>query len=225
MKLTLSRRPRPRRTGRWAQDRRHRRRWLRPKTARLRANLPHPRTGHETSVDVPGVARGRRGRLVRRMLVLADLGGLCLAFALALALFRDRVGPADPVGWTREVPLFLVTLPGWVLLARLHGLYDRDEERASHSTLDDLVGVFNLVTVGTFFFFAASWVTGLAKPYPPKLLTFWALAIVFVALARVGARAFARTRDSYVQNAVIVGVDDGGQARRPEGLATTRVRG
>ena len=164
--------------------------------------------GAEPNVDVPGVARGRRGRLVRRMLVLADLGGLCLAFALAVALFRARVGPTDPVEWTQEIPLFLVTLPGWVLLARLYGLYDRDEERASHSTLDDLVGVFNLVTVGTFFFFAASWVTELAKPYPPKLLTFWALAIVFVALARVAARAFARTRESYVQNAVIVGVDE-----------------
>jgi exopolysaccharide biosynthesis polyprenyl glycosylphosphotransferase len=208
MKLTLSRRPRPRRTGGWAQGSPPPEEVASTENGSVTRGSTAPGTGHETSVDVPGVARGRRGRLVRRMLVLADLGGLCLAFALALALFRDRVGPADPVGWTHEVPLFLVTLPGWVLLARLHGLYDRDEERASHSTLDDLVGVFNLVTVGTFFFFAGSWVTGLAKPYPPKLLTFWALAIVFVALARVGARTFARTRDSYVQNAVIVGVDE-----------------
>lgn len=151
--------------------------------------------------------RGRRGRLVRRMLMLADLSGLVLAFALAVALFRTRVGPTDPVGAEHEIPLFLVTLPGWLLLARLHGLYDRDEERTSHSTFDDLVGVFHLVTVGTFLFFAGAWVTGLAKPYPPKLLTFWALAIVLVALARVGARSFARTRRAYVQNTVIVGVD------------------
>jgi exopolysaccharide biosynthesis polyprenyl glycosylphosphotransferase len=159
-------------------------------------------------LDVPGVARGRRGRLVRRMLVLADLAGLGVAFALALAIFHDRIGPTDPVGWQTEIPLFLATLPGWVLLARLHGLYDRDEERASHSTLDDLVGVFHLVTVGTFLFFAASWVTDFAKPYPPKLLTFWLLAILLVALARVGARAFARTRPAYTQNTVIVGVDE-----------------
>ena len=136
----------------------------------------------------------RRGWLVRRMLMLADVGGLSLAFALAVALFRNRVGPTDPVAPQHEIQLFIATLPGWVLLARIHGLYDRDEERASHSTLDDLVGVFHLVTVGTFFFFAGAWVTGLAKPYPPKLLTFWVLAIIFVALARVGARAFARGR-------------------------------
>lgn len=149
----------------------------------------------------------RRGGLVRRMLMLADAVGLTLAFAVSIVVFRTTVGPEDPIQHSREIPLFLATLPGWILLARLHGLYDRDEERASHSTLDDLVGVFQLVTVGAFLFFAASWVTGLAKPYPPKLLTFWAIAIVFVAFARVGARAFARTRASYVQNAVIVGVD------------------
>jgi exopolysaccharide biosynthesis polyprenyl glycosylphosphotransferase len=152
----------------------------------------------------------RRSWLVRRMLMAADLVGLCLAFALAAAIFRSRVGPTDSVTPAHEIPLFLATLPGWLLLARIHGLYDRDEERASHSTLDELVGVFHLLTVGTFFFFAASWVTGLAHPYPPKLLTFWLLGIVIVALARVAARGFARTRRSFVQNAVIVGADEVG---------------
>jgi exopolysaccharide biosynthesis polyprenyl glycosylphosphotransferase len=144
------------------------------------------------------------------MLVVADVVGLVLAFGIAVALFRNVVGPTDPVGRAHEIPLFAATLPGWVLLARLHGLYDRDEERASHTTLDDLVGVFHVITIGTFLFFAGSWVTGLTKPYPPKLLTFWALAIGLVALARVAARSFARTRHEYVQNAVIVGADDVG---------------
>ena len=128
------------------------------------------------------------------MLVLADVTGLSVAFALAVIFFRDSVDSVDPVGWSHEVLLFAVTMPGWILLARLHGLYDRDEERASHSTLDELVGVFHLVTVGAFLFFAGAWVTGLANPYPWKLLTFWALAIGLVTAARVAARAFARTR-------------------------------
>ena len=174
---------------------------------------------HETSVESPTLRvvrseaaqsssqRGRRGRLVRRMLMLADVSGLVLAFASTLLLFRNRVGPTDLFDWRYEVLLFAATLPGWVLLARLHGLYDRDEERASHSTQDDLVGVLHLVTVGSFVFFAGAWMTGLAKPYPSKLLAFWVLAICFVAVARVGARAFARTRADYVQNAVIVGTD------------------
>ena len=151
--------------------------------------------------------RRRRGWIVRRMLILADSLGLTLAFALAVALYWERVGNEDPVGHGREILVFLATLPGWILLAKLYGLYDRDEERASHSTIDDLVGVVNLVTVGTFLFFAGSWITGLAKPYPPKLLTFWLFGIAFVALARFAARAFARSRGTYRQNAVIVGVD------------------
>ncbi|MBA3381789.1 MAG: sugar transferase [Actinobacteria bacterium] len=166
----------------------------------------------DVTIGVKGGAggTGRRGLLVRRMLMLADLAGLGLAFALAIVIFRNRIGP-NPVGWEHELALFVATLPAWVLIARLHGLYDRDEERASHSTLDDLVGVFHLVTVGTFLVFAGSWLTGLANPYPPKLLTFWVLAIALVALARVCARSFARTRRAYVQNAVIVGVDSVGK--------------
>ncbi len=161
----------------------------------------------DPTLHPPRARRTRRRWLVRSMLMLADVAGLGLAFALAVALFRTKIDATDPVGHEYEIPLFIATLPGWVLLAQLHGLYDRDEERTSHSTLDDLVGVFHLVTVGTFLFLAGSWVTGLAKPYPPKLLTFWALAIALVAFARVGARSFARTRRAYVQNAVIVGVD------------------
>ena len=176
------------------------------RVAALRRRSSDEATARDATPVLAG-RRRRRGWLVRRMLMLADIAGLTLAFAVSVVLFRTTVGPDDPVERSREIPLFLATLPGWVLLARLHGLYDRDEERTSHSTLDDLVGVFHLVTVGSFLFFAASWVTGLAKPYPPKLLTFWVLAIAFVALARVGARAFARTRRAYVQNAVIVGVD------------------
>ena len=149
----------------------------------------------------------RRGWLVRRMLMAADVVGLTAAFALVVVIFSARVGPTDPVARDQEIALFLLTLPAWILLSRLHGLYDRDEERASHSTLDDLVGVFHLVTIGAFLFFAGAWVSGLADPYPPKLLTFWLLAIALVAVARVGARTFARTRRAYVQNAVIVGVD------------------
>jgi exopolysaccharide biosynthesis polyprenyl glycosylphosphotransferase len=174
------------------------------------AALPEPTDADAAATLDRGVAPPARGRgwLVRRMLVLADIVGLVLAFAVAVVLFRSRVGPDDPVTHTHEILVFVATLPGWVLLAHLHGLYDRDEERASHSTRDDLVGVFHLVTVGTFLFFAGAWVTGLAKPYAPKLLTFWLLAIAFVALARVGARAFARTRRAYVQNAVILGADN-----------------
>ena len=69
---------------------------------------------------------------------------------------------------------FLVTLPGWVVIAKLYGLYDHDEERTDHSTADDFAGVFHMVTVCTWLFWAGAFVTGLAHPTTAEALIFWA---------------------------------------------------
>jgi exopolysaccharide biosynthesis polyprenyl glycosylphosphotransferase len=153
----------------------------------------------------------RRGWLVRRTLLLADLAGLLLGFAIAQALFGLGAWEQDPVGFRAEILLFLLTLPGWIVVAKLYGLYDRDEERTDHSTVDEVIGVFHLVTVGSWLFLAGAWLTGLADPSFPKLLTFWALAIVVVSLGRATARALCRRSITYLQNTVIVGAGDVGQ--------------
>jgi exopolysaccharide biosynthesis polyprenyl glycosylphosphotransferase len=152
----------------------------------------------------------RRGWLVRRALVLADLAGLTAAF-LAVSWVYGSFGPAGRVGAEGEYVLFAASLPLWVLIARLHGLYDRDEERADHPTTDDVVGVFHLVTICTWLFLAASLLTGLADPEIGKLLGFWLAAILIVPLARSLARRLCRRSRSYVQRAVIVGAGDVGQ--------------
>jgi exopolysaccharide biosynthesis polyprenyl glycosylphosphotransferase len=106
---------------------------------------------------------------------------------------------------------FFLSLPVWVVGAKLYGLYDRDEERTDHTTVDDFPGVFHLVTVGVWLFVAAAWITGLADPDLLKLVTFWAVAIALVMSARAAARAYCRRTVTYLQNAVIVGADDVGQ--------------
>ena len=53
-----------------------------------------------------------------------------------------------------ETLLFMLTLPGWVVVAKLYGLYDRDEERTDHSTVDDFGGVFHMITVGAWVLFS-----------------------------------------------------------------------
>jgi exopolysaccharide biosynthesis polyprenyl glycosylphosphotransferase len=152
-----------------------------------------------------------RGWLVRRMLVAADVIGLALAFLLAEALFGPGGGVRDAFDAQAEYFALCFALPCWVVVAKFYGLYDRDEERTDHSTADDFVGVFHVVTVGAWIFFGAARLTDIANPDLRRLFVFWALAIALVTLARAGARAVARRNVAYLQNTVIVGAGDVGQ--------------
>lgn len=159
----------------------------------------------------PERAPTRRGWLVRRMLLAADVIGLLGAFLTTELLFMGRSIRVDGIGVSVEAAVFVATLPLWVVAAKLYGLYDKDEERATHSTADEFVTVFHLITVGVWAFFAVSWLTGLADPNQPKLATFWILSIGAVVLSRSAARGLARGKASYLQNTVIVGAGDIGQ--------------
>jgi exopolysaccharide biosynthesis polyprenyl glycosylphosphotransferase len=151
----------------------------------------------------------RRGWLVRRLLLVADVTGLVLAFAIAQAIQGgSHVGRLNE--WT-EVVLFLCTLPGWIVVTKLYGLYERDEERTDHTTVDDFVGVFHMVTICTWLFYAGAWLSGLANPEVFKIVTFWLAAVVLVTGGRAAARTVARRTLTYLQNTVIVGAGEVGQ--------------
>jgi exopolysaccharide biosynthesis polyprenyl glycosylphosphotransferase len=154
----------------------------------------------------------RRGWLVRRTLVLADVIGLTVAFLLAQWLTFH--GDLEPGHWTRtaELLFFVLLLPLWVALANAYGLYKRDEERTDHSTPDDVVGVFQLVTLGTWVVVAFSSLSGIASPPIDRMVFFWALSILTIASARGAARALCRRSVTYLQNTVIVGAGTIGQA-------------
>src|ERR671922_2894435 len=115
----------------------------------------------------------RRGWLVRRMLLLADIVGLTLAYVLAHLIFGDPATNGDHVRPFVETLLFVATLPVWIVVAKIYGLYDHDEERTDHSTADDLVGVFHMVTVGAWFVFVVGIVTRAAHPQVLRLALFW----------------------------------------------------
>lgn len=158
-----------------------------------------------------GVVR-RRGWLVRRALLAADIVGLTVAFLAAQWIAGPNSDAAfDRIGALAEVIAFVWMLPLWVLAARLYGLYDRDEERADYSTVDDAMGVFSVVTIGAWLFFAGSWLTGIANPTIGKVFIFWAAAIGLVSWARAVARSICRRRLAYVQNTLIVGAGHLGQ--------------
>jgi exopolysaccharide biosynthesis polyprenyl glycosylphosphotransferase len=154
----------------------------------------------------------RRGWLIRRMLLLADVAGLCIAFAVAQRLFGPSAGGATgELTSQTEALLFAATLPLWIVVAKLYGLYDHDEERTDHSTSDDIAGVFHLVTVGACIVFVGGRITGLIHPELGKVLVFWLVAIATIIIGRGIARACCRRSITYLQNTVIVGAGDVGQ--------------
>jgi exopolysaccharide biosynthesis polyprenyl glycosylphosphotransferase len=171
----------------------------------LRA-LVGPRTLEVLEGRRAGRRLRRRGWLVRRMLLAADLVGVATAFALAEILIDGR-GPLQTAEWW----VLPAILPVWILTAKIYGLYDRDEERAAHTTVDDVVGVFHLVTVGVWLLLLAGRVSGAANPEFVKVAGFWLMAIVLVTAARAAARSAARRSVLYVQNMVVVGAGDVGQ--------------
>jgi exopolysaccharide biosynthesis polyprenyl glycosylphosphotransferase len=146
--------------------------------------------------------RVRRAWLLRRALALADLVGLLIAFVVA-SLATRTAGEAFTT--VEEALLIVVSLPVWVVLMKLHGLYDRDGERADHSTVDEITRVFQVITIGVWVFFVVADGTGYFELPLDRLVIFWLGAILAIPAVRAVTRAMCRRSVAYVQNAVIVG--------------------
>jgi exopolysaccharide biosynthesis polyprenyl glycosylphosphotransferase len=152
----------------------------------------------------------RRGWYVRLTLFLADL------FALVFAFFvSERLLGLTPSEGTSSFSLagllFLTTLPGWIALIKLAGLYDADDELINHSTLDEVVRLFQIATIGVWLYVGLAWLANVDFTDNRHLLFFWLLAAVLLPLTRVIARAEFRRDPDFPQNTVIVGAGDVGQ--------------
>ena len=65
--------------------------------------------------------------------------------------------------------------------------------------MDDLPGVFQMVTAGVWLFFIVTWLTDIVAPASAKLAAFWLLAVALVSLFRAGSRALCSRRAAYMQ--------------------------
>ncbi len=83
----------------------------------------------------------RRGAMLRRLLA----GGDWLALASTLCLVTATTSTTD------IATLFWAMLfsPTWILVVKLHGLYDNDHRRIRHSTLDELPSLVSASVLGT----------------------------------------------------------------------------
>jgi len=102
---------------------------------------PAPLPVEQEPVPSPGAQEyRRRGAVLRRLLAFSDWLVLigCL-FVVTATSTSTEVGT-----------LFWATLvsPAWVLVLKLHGLYDNDHRRIRHSTFDELPSLISASAVG-----------------------------------------------------------------------------
>ena len=104
-----------------------------------------PRGGRSSAATRLGLAGAsgarRRGALLRRLLASGDWLTLVATLCIVTA-----ASPETDVG-----TLFWATMfsPVWILVLKLHGLYDNDHRRIRHSTLDELSGLISAAALGT----------------------------------------------------------------------------
>jgi exopolysaccharide biosynthesis polyprenyl glycosylphosphotransferase len=181
--------------------------------SRLAAPMFRPVEIKDVEIELPrgsyaSVTRAHtvRGWLIRRTLLCADILGLLLAY-LAAARLASGDHTFDHLGVSIA---FVLTLPVWAAGAKLYGLYDRDDQRPDHSTVDDVGRVFQLVTIGSWLMIAGLWLVTTSRPERAALI-FWGTAVVSVIATRAIARTVVRRHPDYLQNTIIVGAGAVGQ--------------
>jgi exopolysaccharide biosynthesis polyprenyl glycosylphosphotransferase len=159
--------------------------------------LVHPE-GHTPSAILEGNNAGleveSRDRRYRRSLAAADLLATALALLVTIALLGD--------GGLRAASL--VVLPLVVGLAKLHGLYDRDELLIRKTTMDEAPQIFQLATLCTLIFWLAHGSIiegGLATS---QVAVLWAGMFCFGVIGRRAARTLAR-RATAAERCLFVG--------------------
>jgi exopolysaccharide biosynthesis polyprenyl glycosylphosphotransferase len=124
---------------------------------------------------------GRRDRTARRWLAVADALALLAALAAATNLADQRTDNLALLA------LGALTLPIWILLFKLYGLYDREVKRITHTALDDLPWLFHAVLVGGFAFWGLVRLTSIDQMPLLEWVLFAGLALAFIVVARSAA--------------------------------------
>jgi exopolysaccharide biosynthesis polyprenyl glycosylphosphotransferase len=93
----------------------------------------------------------RRGAVLRRLLATGDWVSIFIALCVATALTST----------TDVAKLFWAALftPAWLLVIKLHGLYDNDHRRIRHSTLDELPSLISASALGTIVLDGLLWLS------------------------------------------------------------------
>jgi exopolysaccharide biosynthesis polyprenyl glycosylphosphotransferase len=155
---------------------------------------PEGPTNLESDAAEPARMR-ERDRRYRRLLVAADV----LATAVALAVCVPLLGDDDML-----TPLVLSGLPLIVLVAKVLGLYDRDELLLRKTTLDEVPKLFQLATLTALLLSLGASVLIEGEMGHKQTLGFWLALVGLLPLSRGAARRLA-SRLAPPENCLLVG--------------------
>jgi exopolysaccharide biosynthesis polyprenyl glycosylphosphotransferase len=120
--------------------------------------------------------------LRRRMLAAAD------SLAVVAAVLFAESGELSVAASFWAIAL----LPVWIVLAKLHGLYDRDHRTLRHLTADELSSILAWATVGTAITMAVVALTDPGNSGLGGAIRLWLALVVLTPALRAVARAFWR---------------------------------
>ena len=123
----------------------------------------------------------RRDAIYRRPLAISD----SLAFLGSVALGAAVVGGLTISPWV------LAGIPVTLVLAKLFGLYDRDENRLHRSTLDEVPGLLQLATLMALLFTLTQEPLVGGTVSPVVILVTWLTLATLLIAGRVATRALA----------------------------------
>ena len=149
--------------------------------------------------------RRRRSWLITRIFHVSDVFGLALAFVVTEHLFGGA-------GGSGAAAVYLLTLPIWIVVAKVSGLYEQDQQHTDYSTVDELTSIFHMTVVGAWLSFTVIWVAGLSNPSAPRIFAFSLLSVLFLTIGRGLGRVIVHRSPTYTQSAVILGAGDVGQS-------------
>jgi exopolysaccharide biosynthesis polyprenyl glycosylphosphotransferase len=134
------------------------------------------------------------------LLLTADALAFALAIvALELTVIRFQV---------EDIGIMLLIVPGilcWAGLAKLYGLYERDEISIGRSTIDDLPDLLMLSSLASWLGLLFLYGTGIAHPRLGHAAAFWLASFVFLTIGRATVRWLAQSHLGLRQRTVIVG--------------------
>lgn len=160
-------------------------------------------TGLEAAAAQEGqlLLNGRRRQLPRHLANDA-LRRRLLAVADAVALLFSGLILAS--GLSSGGLWLAALLPVYVVLGKLHGLYDRDDQALRHLTVDELGSIIACTSITTALAIPLAAVTPAGSPTAAWVLRFW-LSLVFLTAALRGLARFVWRRTTTPSRALLLG--------------------